>query len=146
MFAPAVVMHSRACDVGFCVNNTTIYIVVKSLLWGYPPVKCIHTRASLSNLLAGHFLSWNVSLKHGQHAMQVGVQWRKVMSKLESEPEYEDLDRIDRLEVFEEYHRYACCVPGGVCWNHTLANVMGALTASGGNEEIPCWKHVVEVE
>lgn len=36
---------------------------------------------------------------------QASTPWRKATAKLEGEPEYEDLSKIDRLEVFDEYMR-----------------------------------------
>ena len=34
---------------------------------------------------------------------QVDTPWRKAMTKLEGDPTFEALDKIDRLEVFQEY-------------------------------------------
>jgi FF domain len=34
---------------------------------------------------------------------QVDTPWRKAMTKLEGDPAFEALDKIDRLEVFQEY-------------------------------------------
>ena len=35
--------------------------------------------------------------------LQAGTSWRKAQAKLEGEPEFEDLPKPDRLEVFDEY-------------------------------------------
>ncbi|KAL0047243.1 hypothetical protein WJX82_010442 [Trebouxia sp. C0006] len=37
--------------------------------------------------------------------IKASTPWRKATAKLEGEPEYEDLSKIDRLEVFDEYMR-----------------------------------------
>ena len=37
--------------------------------------------------------------------LQTDSQWRKIQGKLEGEDEYEALDKLDRLEVFQEYIR-----------------------------------------
>ncbi len=34
---------------------------------------------------------------------QVDTPWRKAMVKLEGEDEYEALDKLDRLEVYQDY-------------------------------------------
>lgn len=34
---------------------------------------------------------------------QVDTPWRKAATKLEGEDEYEALDKLDRLEVFQDY-------------------------------------------
>jgi pre-mRNA-processing factor 40 len=36
---------------------------------------------------------------------QVSTPWRKAQGRLEGEDEYEALDKVDRLEVFQEYIR-----------------------------------------
>ena len=38
--------------------------------------------------------------------VQASSIWRKVQGKLEGEDAYEALDKIDRLEVYEEYMRW----------------------------------------
>ena len=38
---------------------------------------------------------------------QATTPWRKAIAKLEGEPEYEDLPKIDRLEAYEDYMKYA---------------------------------------
>ena len=38
---------------------------------------------------------------------QASTSWRKAVGKLEGEPEYEDLPKVDRLEAFEDYMKYA---------------------------------------
>lgn len=38
---------------------------------------------------------------------QVDTPWRKAVTKLEGDPAYEALDKIDRLEVFQEYIKCA---------------------------------------
>ena len=35
--------------------------------------------------------------------VQVDTPWRKAMVKLEGEDEYEALDKLDRLEVYQDY-------------------------------------------
>ena len=35
--------------------------------------------------------------------MQVDTPWRKAVNKLEEEEEYTSLNKLDRLEVFQEY-------------------------------------------
>ncbi len=35
--------------------------------------------------------------------LQAGTSWRKASAKLEGEPEFEDLSKIDRLEAFDDY-------------------------------------------
>lgn len=37
------------------------------------------------------------------HTEQVDTPWRKAMPKLEGENEYEALDKLDRLEVYQDY-------------------------------------------
>ncbi|DBB01103.1 TPA: hypothetical protein ACH3X1_000995 [Trebouxia sp. C0004] len=37
--------------------------------------------------------------------IKASTPWRKATAKLEGEPEYEDLSKLDRLEVFDEYMR-----------------------------------------
>ena len=37
--------------------------------------------------------------------LQAGVTWRKAMTKLEGEEEYEALGKLDRLEAFDAYMR-----------------------------------------
>ena len=39
--------------------------------------------------------------------LQAGVTWRKAMTKLEGEEEYEALGKLDRLEAFDAYMRWA---------------------------------------
>ena len=48
-----------------------------------------------------HLLPWLVTaaMPHSQ----VDTPWRKAMTKLEGDPAFEALDKIDRLEVFQEY-------------------------------------------
>lgn len=36
-------------------------------------------------------------------SVQVDTPWRKAVTKLEGEEAYEDLNKLDRLEVFQEY-------------------------------------------
>ena len=36
-------------------------------------------------------------------AWQASTPWRKAIAKLEGEPEYEDVAKVDRLEVYEDY-------------------------------------------
>lgn len=38
--------------------------------------------------------------------MQVSTPWRKAQTRLEGEDEYDTLDKIDRLEVFQDYIRF----------------------------------------
>ena len=38
-----------------------------------------------------------------RHALQVDTPWRKAVTKLEEEEEYMSLNKLDRLEVFQEY-------------------------------------------
>lgn len=38
-----------------------------------------------------------------RYAMQVDTPWRKAVNKLEEEEEYTSLNKLDRLEVFQEY-------------------------------------------
>ena len=46
---------------------------------------------------------------YAAHGMMVNMQadtpWRKVAAKLEGEPAYEELDKVDRVEVYAEYIR-----------------------------------------
>lgn len=41
------------------------------------------------------------------HFLQVDTPWRKAVTKLEGDPAFEALDKIDRLEVFQEYIKCA---------------------------------------
>ncbi len=45
---------------------------------------------------------WCLSESPGR-VCQVDTPWRKAMVKLEGENEYEALDKLDRLEVFQDY-------------------------------------------
>ena len=38
-----------------------------------------------------------------RYALQVDTPWRKAVTKLEEEEEYTSLNKLDRLEVFQEY-------------------------------------------
>ncbi len=40
-----------------------------------------------------------------QPPCQADTPWRKVAAKLEGEPAYEELDKVDRVEVYAEYIR-----------------------------------------
>jgi hypothetical protein len=42
---------------------------------------------------------------------QVDTQWRKAAPRLEGEDAYEALDKLDRLEVYQEY--ILCALSGG---------------------------------
>jgi hypothetical protein len=48
-----------------------------------------------------------LTLAGGGHA-QVDTPWRKAQTRVEGEDEYEQLDKLDQLAVFEEYIR---CLP-----------------------------------
>ena len=37
--------------------------------------------------------------------LQADTPWRKVAAKLEGEPAYEELDKVDRVDVYAEYIR-----------------------------------------
>lgn len=40
--------------------------------------------------------------------LQASTPWRKAQAKLEGEPEFEDLSKTDRLEVYQDYMKYVC--------------------------------------
>ena len=40
---------------------------------------------------------------------QVDVPWRKALTKVEGEEEYEALDKLERLEVYQDHIRQALC-------------------------------------
>ena len=41
--------------------------------------------------------------------LQASTPWRKAQAKLEGEPEFEDLSKTDRLEVYQDYMKYVSC-------------------------------------
>ena len=75
-------------------------------------------------------MRWSCSPSSGQGAsvLQAGVTWRKAMTKLEGEEEYEALGKLDRLEAFDAYMRWAALrVPPAV-----IASMHWAFVQSAG--------------
>lgn len=48
-----------------------------------------------------------LSIHRANRRLQVDTPWRKAVTKLEGDPAYEALDKIDRLEVFQDYIKCA---------------------------------------
>ena len=55
------------------------------------------------------FRGWVRALTVHRLGAQVDTPWRKAQTKVEGEDEYEQLDKVDRLDVFQEYIK--CAAP-----------------------------------
>ena len=66
--------------------------------------------------------------------LQASTPWRKAQAKLEGEPEFEDLSKTDRLEVYQEYMKWALhyiqlCERAVPVWHICFVNDTAGLPA-----------------